>query len=297
MLRTLLEDIAFVAYGVPAKRLEPLLTSKLTPDLQPGPAGDQAFLATVCFRLRVRAPYLDVFRRIPRPGGAAPGDRVIQAATYFTYVKRDDAPSIYVFRTVIDPPFLGSLAQLIIPSAGPASAGARRSVVGRLRTDRSRGIDATANAAGALRYLLSAPDGGIELELRRSPAEESPSGEPTRAAAEPASAKAAGLPGSPELAVADGSSEEAPAPAVPSTASFLTQRPQVHFWIRGRYLWKTPVLYREPEIYEAVPGRIRIPLWQEMGLLSAAEIESPIAAFISPGVSVGWMAPRPDISL
>ena len=96
-------------------------------------------------------------------------------------------------------------------------------------------------------------------------------------------------------------------PDVPTTADsepghgaaweFFEKHPHFYFWLRGRYLWWMPRERQVADLRPATPARLRIPIWQQMGLLSDAEIQTPALCATAPSVTVRWELPRPTIRL
>ena len=88
-----------------------------------------------------------------------------------------------------------------------------------------------------------------------------------------------------------------PSPDLSAITAFIAGRQSLYFWLRGRWLWKLPVIREGIGLRQASPDRIRIPLWQKIGVLSSSEIQSPALVLAAPSFPVTLWMPRPNITI
>lgn len=182
----------------------------------------------------------------------------VNAAVQYTYVRSEEQRGIYILRVLAAPFAAASLLHLLVPAASRGRWSPQRlSSAGKSRDSQQR------PKAPWVSHQVESE--GLPLELELLPPENSPV---------------------PSL---DGPMAE--------LAGFLFRRTSMYFWLRGRWLWRTPFVTAHAHPLPAVPGRLRIPFWQEMGLLSPAETVVPLASHFFPTVVLTCRPARPVWSL
>jgi hypothetical protein len=189
--------------------------------------------------------------------GSIPARLPIHVARHAICVKRDGASATYTLRSFTSPMLLGSALRLLLP----VSRGAQWSEVRTMQTS-------SAGAAGPMtRIGFHSTEESIDLTMRPA-----------------------------------GPSELDPGPFREALKPFLLRPQKAFFLVRGllvwgHWIWKTGIPHSDPEAYPLEPVRIKLPYWQEIGLVSAAEIERPAAFFHCPSIPVDCGMASPDIAL
>jgi hypothetical protein len=88
-------------------------------------------------------------------------------------------------------------------------------------------------------------------------------------------------------------------PAAPASALALDlySRHSIYFVIRGGYLWSMPISVPEGTLKPASIERVRLPLWQSIGLLTQAETQSPCAVVAAESLAIHTGMPRPSVAI